>query len=66
MYKETITTGIKFKGVRMTKEDILKEMEFSSRILELVENANEFTTSDLQGCIQAVIMDAIRYGRNTK
>lgn len=44
-------------------KDVLKISELSSRIIELTENLDDITTSDLQGCIDAVIMDAIRYGR---
>ncbi len=47
----------------MTKQDILKEAELSSRILKLINDVDDLTTSDLQGAIQAVIMDAIQYGR---
>jgi len=33
-----------------------------SEILDIIENAEEFTTSDLQGCIQAQVLKAYQLG----
>ena len=46
-------------------EDTLKIGELSSRCLDLCNNRDEITYSDLDGAFMAVIMDAIRYGKHT-
>jgi hypothetical protein len=47
----------------LSKEDTLKISELSSRCLDLCNNRDDLTDSDLDGAFMAVIMDAIRYGR---
>lgn len=38
-----------------------KEMELSNRILELIEDKDNITTSDLQSAIEAIIREAINF-----
>jgi hypothetical protein len=45
------------------KEAILKVSELSSRCLDLCNNRDDMTDSDLDGAFMAVIMDAISYGK---
>ena len=47
----------------MSYDDIKKISELSSRCLDLCNNREEMTDSDLDGAFMAVIMDAIRYGK---
>jgi hypothetical protein len=47
----------------ISKEDTLKTMELSSRCLELCQDRDDLTHSDLDGAFMAVIMDAISYGK---
>lgn len=44
----------------------LKVMELSSRCLQLVDDRDELTQSDLQGAFMAIIMEAISYGKKQK
>ena len=37
------------------KIDIHKELEYTNEILEIIDNRDEFTRSDLQGIVQAII-----------
>jgi len=39
-----------------TKDEILQEMKYSDMILELIDNQDNLTRSDLQGCVQAIVM----------
>ena len=39
--------------------DPLKVMKYSDKILEIVEHEDDFTTSDFQGAIEAVVMQII-------
>lgn len=39
--------------------DPLKVMKYSNKILEIVEHKDDFTTSDFQGAIEAVVMNII-------
>lgn len=53
------------------RQDVFKTAELSSRILSIIEmmqaGANEeLTQSDLQGAVESVILQAIRYGRTGK
>jgi hypothetical protein len=50
----------------INKEDTLKTMELSSRCLDLCNNREEMTDGDLDGAFMAVIMDAIRYGKDKR
>jgi hypothetical protein len=47
----------------LSKEDTLKISELSSRCLDLCNNRDDLTYSDLDGAFMAIIIDAIRYGR---
>lgn len=37
------------------KEQLRKEMAFTDEVLNIIENAGEFTQSDLQGVVQALV-----------
>jgi hypothetical protein len=39
----------------MTKEELLKVMEYSNEILEIIDNRDDFTRSDLQGIVDAIV-----------
>jgi hypothetical protein len=45
-------------------KDTLKIGELSSRCLDLCNDRDEMTDSDLDGAFMAIIMDAIRYGKD--
>ena len=45
----------------MTIQKLHKQQELSDRILDIIYHIDEFTTSDLQGLIDAVIMDALNF-----
>lgn len=47
----------------MDNADMIEVMNLSSRILEIIENVDDFTQSDLQGAVEAVIMNAVNYGK---
>lgn len=58
-----------------TPADTLKEMELTDNLLDIINaqmqslehnDGLEYTQSDLQGAIQAIIMKAIDYGKGTK
>jgi hypothetical protein len=40
----------------MTKAQILKNNEYENEILELIDNRDEYSRSDLQGVVQALVM----------
>ena len=40
----------------ITKEQTLKNNEYENEILELIDNGDEYTRSDLQGIVQALIL----------
>ena len=41
--------------MKNTKEDLKKMMELSDEILEIVDDANEMTRSDLQARVEALV-----------
>jgi hypothetical protein len=43
---------------------ILKELEIVDNLLDIVYNQDKFTTSDLQGAIQAQVHIAVNIGKN--
>jgi hypothetical protein len=45
------------------KNTIMELSKIEDEILDIIENADEFTTSDLQGCIQAQVLNAYELGR---
>ena len=40
----------------MSEEKLRLVMQYSSDLLEVIEHADEFTQSDLQGAVQAIVM----------
>lgn len=46
-----------------TKEEILLLSKYESEILDIIYNQEEFTTSDLQGAVQAVVLNIYREGQ---
>jgi hypothetical protein len=42
------------------KENLTRVMEYENEILELIDNQDEFTRSDLQGAAMAVVMKIMR------
>ena len=50
----------------MDKDLLLKEMEITDKLLDIIYSIDEFTTSDLQGAIQAQVHNAINYGITKK
>jgi len=49
---------------QVESKTISKISELTSRVLDLVNNLDDISQSDLQGCIDAIMMDAINYGEN--
>jgi hypothetical protein len=45
--------------------DAKKLMEISNKILEIVDNAEEFIRSDLQGAIEAQVLIAYQAGKES-
>ncbi len=43
----------------MTKRQLM-HAEFEDRILDIIDNAEDFTRSDLQGVVMALVMNLIR------
>ena len=41
--------------VKKSKKQILKEMAYCDELLEIIDNQDEFTRSDLQGAVQAIV-----------
>ncbi len=39
----------------MTNEELKKVMQYADEILDIVKNANDMTTSDLQGSVDAIV-----------
>lgn len=50
----------------MDIKTIRKINALSTRVLDLMNDKDELTQSDLQGCIDAIIMDAMQYGKEAK
>lgn len=48
------------------QSDTIKLLQISDKILEIVDNQDEFTRSDLQGCIEAQIKIAYELGKASK
>lgn len=40
----------------MPEEKLRLVMQYSSDLLEVIEHSDEFTQSDLQGAVQAIVM----------
>ena len=45
-------------------DDVRKVSELSNKLQEIVSLQGELTTSDYQGALEAVILQAISYGKN--
>lgn len=41
------------------KDEVIKIMKYTNLILEIVDDQEAFTRSDLQGCIQAIVVKII-------
>jgi len=52
------------KKITQQEKDICKVILYSDRIQSIVEDKDKMTNGDYQGCIEAVIMSAIQYGRS--
>ena len=39
----------------MTTEELIRCMKYSDRILELIDNRDDFTRSDLQAMVDAIV-----------
>lgn len=50
----------------MNTKDLLELSKIESEILDIIQESAEFTTSDLQGAIQAQVLNAYNLGKNTK
>jgi hypothetical protein len=44
----------------MTTADILKNIQYENEILELIDERDDYTRSDLQGRVGAIVMKIIR------
>ena len=44
----------------MTTQQIIKNNEYEEEILQLIDNQNDYTRSDLQGIVTALVMRIIR------
>lgn len=40
----------------ITKEQIIKNNKYENEILELIDNRDDFTRSDLQGIVSAIVL----------
>jgi hypothetical protein len=49
-----------------TKEEILKVMRYSDEILEIIDNRDEFTRGDLQGCVEGIVNKIIEDTKNSR
>lgn len=45
------------------KNEMKIQWEFENEILELIDNQDEYTRSDLQGRVSAIVMNIIRKGK---
>lgn len=52
----TIYIYIKYNELMITKEEILKNAKHEDEILELIYNHQDYTTSDLQGRVMAIVL----------
>ena len=43
----------------ISNETTMKMLKYSDEILEVVDNQNEFTRSDLQGRIEAIVLNIL-------
>jgi hypothetical protein len=50
----------------LSKEVIRLENKYSSEILDVIYNQEQFTTSDLQGVVSAIVLKIYNEGKNAK
>jgi len=50
----------------LSKEVIRMENKYSSEILDVIYNQEQFTTSDLQGVVAAIVLKIYNEGKNAK
>ncbi len=43
----------------MTREQMVRVVQYETEILDLIDNRDEFVRSDLQGLVQAIVMKII-------
>lgn len=48
----------------MDKDEAIKIIKYSDKILEIIDNRDNFTRGDLQGVVAAVVMKIINETRN--
>ena len=48
----------------MNRDQILPLSKFEDQILDLIENKDEFTQSDLQGVVQALVLKIYQDGKS--
>jgi hypothetical protein len=48
----------------MNRDQILLLSKFEDQILDLIENKDEFTQSDLQGVVQALVLNIYQVGKS--
>lgn len=51
---------------KMSSNTIIKLSKIENEILDIIQNVEDFTTSDLQGCIQAQVLNAYNLGKDEK
>jgi len=44
-------------------EEMRTQWEFENEILELIDNQDDYTRSDLQGRVSAIVMNILRKGK---
>jgi len=44
-------------------EEMKTQWEFENEILELIDNQDDYTRSDLQGRVSAIVMNILRKGK---
>ena len=49
-----------------SKEFVQRVNQYSDEILEVIYNQEQFTTSDLQGVVEAIVMKIYNEGKNAK
>jgi hypothetical protein len=49
------------KWLNVDKATFAKQMEFEDRILQLINERDDYTTSDLQGVVSAIVMEAMMF-----
>jgi hypothetical protein len=50
----------------LSREVIRMENKYSSEILDVIYNQEQFTTSDLQGVVAAIVLKIYSEGKNAK